>query len=268
MQDEKQQEQEQEPTPDQIPGTLPLIPLRDVVIFPYMIFPVLVGRESSIAAVTEAIEKDKFLFVCAQRDPEDEEPNTDGLFPSGTVARILQVLKLPNGLMKVLVDGLFQATATNIRFPKKQFYSADIEIITPPVKLNTELKALMRQLDAAFEEYVRVHRDIPNESLFGYENIDEPQRKLYYVSANLLVDIETRQSILEISDVVKQYYHLMRIIHDELAILKVEHEIDEKANEKMQTSTGIANSVTTTRFSPVNTRNCRRASSIRGCPRM
>jgi len=236
MQDEKQQDQEQDPTPDQIPSTLPLIPLRDVVIFPYMIFPVLVGRESTIAAVTDAIEKDKFLFVCAQRDPEDEEPNIDGLHPNGTVARILQVLKLPNGLMKVLVDGLFQAHATKIRFPKKKFYRADIDIITPPVLLNTELKALMRQLDTAFEEYVRVHRDIPNESLFGYENIDEPQRKLYYVAANLLVDIETRQSILEIQDVVQQYYHLMRIIHDELAILKVEHEIDEKVNDNIQRS--------------------------------
>jgi ATP-dependent Lon protease len=225
MQNDKEHEEEQEATPDQIPGTLPLIPLRDVVIFPYMIFPVLVGRESSIAAVTDAIEKDKFLFVCAQRDPEDEEPDVDGLYANGTVARILQVLKLPNGLMKVLVDGLFQAHATNIRFPKKGFYSADIEVITPPVLLNTELKALMRQLDTAFEEYVRVH-----------ENIDEPQRKLYYVSANLLVDIETRQSILELQDVVQQYYHLMRIIHDELAILKVEHEIDEKVNDTIQRS--------------------------------
>ncbi|MCB2204636.1 endopeptidase La [bacterium] len=236
MQDEKQQDLEQDPTPDQIPSTLPLIPLRDVVIFPFMIFPVLVGRDSSIAAVTESIEKDKFLFVCAQRDPEEEEPDVNGLHPNGTVARILQVLKLPNGLMKVLVDGLFQARADKIDKAKEGFYRADIEVITPPVRLNTELKALMRQLDTAFEDYVRTHRDIPNESLFGYENIDEPLRKLYYVSANLLVDIETRQSILEIQDVVKQYYHIMRIIHDELAILKVEHEIDEKVNDNIQRS--------------------------------
>ncbi|MBN1447597.1 MAG: endopeptidase La [Bacteroidetes bacterium] len=225
-----------DPTPDDIPATLPLIPLRDVVIFPFMIFPILVGRESSISAVTESIEQDKFIFVCAQRDPEDEEPGIEGLHPDGTVARILQVLKLPNGLMKVLVDGLFQASATNITFPKKSHYRADIEVMRPPVLMNTELKALMRQLDTVFEEYVRVHRDIPNESLLGYDHIDEPLRKLYYVSANLLVDIPTRQSILEIREVVQQYYHLIRIINDELAILKVEHEIDEKVNENIQRS--------------------------------
>jgi len=225
-----------DPTPEDIPGKLPLIPLRDIVIFPYMIFPILVGRESSIAAVTESIEQDKFIFVCAQKNPEDEEPGIDGLHPDGTVARILQVLKLPNGLMKVLVDGLFQATATKMTFTKKDFYRADIEIAHSPAVMTTELKALMRQLDSVFEEYVRVHRDIPNESLLGFENIDDPLRRLYYVSANLLVDIQTRQSILEIDDVVRQYYHVIRIINDELAILKVEHEIDEKVNENIQRS--------------------------------
>ena len=225
-----------DPTPEDIPGTLPLIPLRDIVIFPYMIFPILVGRESSIAAVTESIEQDKFIFVCAQKNPEDEEPSGDDLHPDGTVARILQVLKLPNGLMKVLVDGLFQARATSMTLTEKEYYRADIEIAHATAVMTTELKALMRQLDSVFEEYVRVHRDIPNESLLGFENIDDPHRRLYYVSANLLVDIQTRQSILEIDDVVKQYYHVIRIINDELAILKVEHEIDEKVNENIQRS--------------------------------
>jgi len=225
-----------DPTPDQIPSTLPLIPLRDVVIFPYMIFPVLVGRESSILAVSEAIENDKFIFVTAQMKPEDEEPEPDALHHDGTVARILQVLKLPNGLMKVLVDGLFQAQAINIQRNAKQFYMVDIELVTPVISLGTELKALMRQLDAAFSEYVKSHRDIPNETLLGFDGIHDPLRKIYFCGANLLVPLETRQSILRIHEIREQYYHIIGIIYDELAILRVEHEIDEKVNDNIQRS--------------------------------
>ncbi len=223
-------------TPDEVPSTLPLIPLRDVVIFPFMIFPVLVGRESSILAVTAAIEKDKFIFVASQKSPEEEDPGADGLFHDGTVARILQVLKLPNGLMKVLVDGLFQARAVNIRRERGAHYVADIDITTPRVKMSTEQKALMRQLDLVFTDYVKAHRDIPNETLLGFEGIDEPLRKIYYAGANLLVSLDVRQSILAFHDVIKQYYHVIRIITDELAILRVELEIDEKVNDNIQRS--------------------------------
>jgi ATP-dependent Lon protease len=223
-------------TPEDIPSRLPVIPLRDVVIFPYMIFPVLVGRESSIMAVTAAIEKDKFIFVAAQKSPEDEDPGSEGLYHDGTVARILQVLKLPNGLMKVLVDGLFQARAVNIRRERNAFYLADVDIVSPPVRFTTEQKALMRQLDTVFAEYVKAHRDIPNETLLGFEGIDEPLRKIYYAGANLLVPLDVRQSILAMHEVVKQYYHVIGIITDELAILKVELEIDEKVNDNIQRS--------------------------------
>ncbi|MBR9977329.1 MAG: endopeptidase La, partial [Bacteroidetes bacterium] len=224
-----------DPTPDQIPELIPVIPLRDVVIFPYMIFPVLVGRESSIHAVTEAIEHDKFIFVTTQKDPEEEEPAVDGLYAYGTVARILQVLKLPNGLMKVLVDGLFQSQATAFH-TDGNFMRANIRVIESKVKKTTEIKALMRQLDNVFEMYVRTHRDIPNETLLGYENVDDPLRKLYYVSANLLVDISTRQSILNLEKLLEQYYRVIHIITDELAILRVEQEIDEKVNDNITRS--------------------------------
>ena len=227
---------EQEPTPKDVPAELPIIPLRDVVIFPYMIFPILVGRESSIHAVTASIEADKFLYVCAQRNPEDEEPEPGDLFQEGTVCRILQVLKLPNGLLKVLVDGLFHASSDEMRRDDKGVYRAKVRIIQPRFRLTTELRALMRQLDSLFSEYVRAHRDIPNETLLGYENADEPLRKLFYVSANLLVNIATRQSILEIENIREQYYHTIRLLTDELAILRVEHEIDEKVNDTIQKS--------------------------------
>ncbi len=226
----------QEPTPDDIPSSMPLIPLRDVVIFPFMIFPILVGRESSISAVTAAIEKDKFIFVTAQRSPEDEDPNVEELYHDGTVARILQVLKLPNGLMKVLVDGLFQARALNIQRRKTPYHIAEVELILPPVQGNTEIKALMRQLDTVFTEYVKTHRDIPNETLLGYDGIDEPARKIYYVAANLLIPLEARQEILERHTVVEQFYHVIRMLTEELAILRVEQEIDEKVNDNIQRS--------------------------------
>jgi ATP-dependent Lon protease len=226
--------EQNDPTPADVPRTLPLIPLRDVVIFPYMIFPILVGRESSIRAVTDAIERDKYLFVAAQMDPEVEDPAPGDLYAQGTVARILQVLKLPNGLLKVLVDGLFHAVIEVVTTSDHEYLTATFRIVEPKPRKNTELRALMRQLDSVFGEYVRTHRDIPNETLLGYDSADEPARKLYFVAANMLVDVATRQSVLAIEDTVEQYYRCIRVLTDELAVLKVEQEIDEKVNETIQ----------------------------------
>jgi ATP-dependent Lon protease len=139
--------------------------------------------------------------------------------------------------MKVLVDGLFQcARAEHMEHSDRNKMRANIRVIKQKVKQTTEVKALMRQLDNVFELYIRTHRDIPNETLLGYDNIDDPIRKLYYVSANLLVNIPTRQSILDIEKLLDQYYHVISLITDELAILRVEQEIDEKVNDNITRS--------------------------------
>jgi ATP-dependent Lon protease len=233
---EKESPETQKLDPEQIPSTLPTMPLRDVVIFPHMIFPVLVGRDSSIRAVTTAIEGDKYIFVCSQRNPLDEEPDATGLFPQGTVAKILQVLKLPNGLMKVLVDGLYQAKVLRFSEEGDDIRNATVRLIHPSYRLTTRLKALVRQMSLLFEEYVKLNRDIPNETLIAYDGMTDPVRKLFYVASNILVSMELKQRVLTLERIDEQVYELVRMISHEIEIMKMEVEIDSKVHDNIQRS--------------------------------
>ncbi|MDH7516089.1 MAG: endopeptidase La [Bacteroidota bacterium] len=219
---------------EKIPDVLPFIPLRDVVIFPHMLFPILVGRESSVAAVTEAVAGEKLLFVATQKNPLTEEPIEDDVYLNGTVVRILQVLKLPNGLMKVLVDGL--ATAKIFALEKKEngCPMASLWPIRPQPETTTRTQALTRHIDATFAEYVKLHRSIPDETLNAYENLNDPQRKLYYAASVALLNVETKQSLLESPTLNEQLYQLARILRKEIELLKMEREIDEEVQSSIQ----------------------------------
>ncbi|HTR80379.1 MAG TPA: LON peptidase substrate-binding domain-containing protein, partial [Bacteroidota bacterium] len=169
-------------TLDSIPTTLPVLPLRDVVIFPYMIFPVLVGRESSLRAANFALENDKYIFLAAQQDPSIDEPGADDIYKEGVVAKIIQILKLPNGLLKILVDGTVQATITKF-LTNEKYLQAEIQIHVDVPEENTEMDAIIRHASTLFTEYVRANRAIPPEVLSAYENIKDAQRRLYYIAA-------------------------------------------------------------------------------------
>jgi len=215
-----------------IPTRLPVLPLKDIVVFPYMIFPILAGRESTIAAINKSIEKDKFIMLITQLDEKIEEPTFENLYKTGTVAKILQVLRLPNGLIKVLVDGL--VTASIDKFHSDKFISADIKLKTGTFKKDTELEALIRQATKLFTEYVQTNRAIPQETLVAYDNIKEPDRKLYYISSTINADVHKKQQILEITDLHKQYYEILYLLGSEMEVLNVEKEIDAKIYQTMQ----------------------------------
>ena len=221
---------------ESIPEELPLIPLRDVVIYPYMIFPVLVGRESSIQAVSKAIDSDKLVIVCTQLNASEEDPLSDNLYRYGTVAKILQVLKLPNGLLKVLVDGICAARVEKFNFTSNDYFTARIGIIQPVIRTGTKLEALLRQLDGLFADYVKLHRNVPNETIIAFEGFTEPLRKMYYVAANLIAKIPTKQSILAIEKFEAQLYQLMEILRHEIDVMKIEVEIDDRVHSNIQKS--------------------------------
>ncbi|MFA6440339.1 MAG: LON peptidase substrate-binding domain-containing protein, partial [Bacteriovoracaceae bacterium] len=141
-------------TIDSIPKTLPVLPLRDVVIFPYMIFPVLVGRESSLRAANHALENNKFIFLVSQKDPAVEEPGKEDIYSEGTIAKIVQILKLPNNLMKILVDGTIQGTIAEF-LPNDKFMMAEISTTIQPEDKSTEMDAIVRHASSLFAEYVR-----------------------------------------------------------------------------------------------------------------
>jgi ATP-dependent Lon protease len=218
-----------------IPTDLPVLPLRDVVLFPFMIFPVLVGRESSLKAAYKALEQEKFIFITAQKDPTVEEPGIDDVYHEGTVSRIVQILKLPNGLIKILVDGTIQAHAQKFR-QTHEFMEVEVHLVQPEYKETPELDAHMRHLSNLFSEYVKSSRNIPSEVLVVFENIKEPIQKLYYIAANLVQSVEVKQRILRFTSLHEQLYELSRILSGEIDILKLEQEIDTKVHDNIQRS--------------------------------
>ena len=222
-------------TIDNIPGTLTVLPLRDVVLFPYMIFPVLVGRESSLRAANEALERGKNIFLVAQKSSSIDEPTADDVYQHGTVAKIIQMLKLPNGLMKILVDGVVQATVKRF-LPTSAFLEAEILINKSDVPSGHDIDALVRHATTLFQEYVRLSRNVPPEVLMAFDGIKEPHRKLYYMAANLVQSVDVKQRILQTQHLREQLYELSKILTTEIDILKIEREIDTKVQDNIQKS--------------------------------
>jgi len=217
---------------DSVPDKLPILPLRDIVIFPYMIFPVLVGREQSIRAANYAAETTKYIFLSTQKKSNIEDPAPHDLYQEGTIAKIVQILKLPNGLMKILVDGMFQARIVEFT-NRKDFFEAKIEIILPEVKLDHEMNAMIRQMTQLFKDYVKISRNVPNDTIAAFDNIEEPDRKIFYAAANISQSIEVKQSILQQFTLKDQYYEVIKILNSEIDILKIEKEIDNKVQENI-----------------------------------
>jgi ATP-dependent Lon protease len=220
-------------TVDNIPNILPVLPLRDVLVFPYMIYPVLVGRESSLKAANEALRRGKNILLVAQKNASTDEPKPEDVYWHGTVAKIIQMLKLPNGLMKILVDGMLQATLTKFH-PNPDFLEAEFELNLQQVPKSIELEAAMRHAANLFTTYVKLNRNIAPETLMAFEGIRDPQRKLWYIAANIYQLIEVKQKILQLQDIKAQYLEVTNILNAEIEILKIEREIDSKVQDNIQ----------------------------------
>jgi ATP-dependent Lon protease len=218
-----------------LPTRLPVLPLRDVVVFPYMIFPVLVGRESSLRAVNASLESHKFIFLAAQRNSVTEEPGVEDIYHDGTIAKIIQILKLPNGLMKILVDGLVQASVKEF-LPNEKFLEADVKAGALPVAMDSELDALLRHTSSLFAEYVHLNRNVPSEVLVAFENTRDAQRRVFYIASNILQSVDVKQKILQFVNIRDQLHELIRILNSENDVLKIEKEIDTKVHDNIAKS--------------------------------
>ena len=212
---------------------LPVLPLKEVVIFPYMTFPLLVGRDASLFAVQEAMAQDRLIFLTAQKDVTQEEPAKDDLQRVGVLARILQVLKLPNGVMKVIVEGLVRGRITRF-MPVAEYFAARVEVIGDQEEASPEILALMRRAAALFKEYVHLNRNLPNEVLLPLENLDKPQRLADFIAAHLARDMKTRQHILEISNPAEALSFLTDLLASEVEIIGIERNLDDKVRGRIQ----------------------------------
>ncbi len=219
-----------------IKSRMPLLPLRDVVIFPYMIYPLLIGRQISINALQDAMVKDKLVFLVAQNDPTVDNPKQKDLYTVGVVARVLQVMKLPNGTIKVLVEGLMRGEIRTFQ-RGTTFITTRIDIFEGDRDSNDiETEALSRRVLDLFTEYVHLHRRIPNEVIAQLSSMSDYRRLADTISAHLVQKNDMKQTILETPAVKQQFFSLIDLLISEIEILKIEQRIDGSVRESLSRS--------------------------------
>ncbi len=214
---------------------MPLLPLRDVVVFPHMVIPLFVGRAKSIQALDAAMESGKSIILVAQKSAAKDEPSAEDMYRIGNVANILQMLKLPDGTVKVLVEGSHRAEILEI-LDRKNHFEGVARLIETDETENHEIEAMRRALLAQFDQYVKLNKKIPAEILTSLSSIDESGRLADTVVAHLPLKLEQKQDVLEIFDVQKRLEHLLGLLEAELDILQVEKRIRGRVKRQMEKS--------------------------------
>ena len=216
-----------------IPKVLPLLPLRDIVVFPNMVVPLLLGRQFSIDALQEAMVSEKLIFLCTQKSAQTEEPEQTDLYSVGVVARILQVMKLPNQMVKVLVEGLTRADLLEL-YQDENCYNVKLKLRVTPLGTNkTEIEAFARKVSNGFEEYVRLSHRIPDEVLLYMNQLDDNLKIVDSISAHIEIKLKIRQSILEAPSVHTQLKLIDKILKNEIEILKIQDSLDSNVKESL-----------------------------------
>jgi ATP-dependent Lon protease len=214
---------------------LPLLPLRDVVVFPHMVIPLFVGRPKSIKALEAAMEEGKNVVLVAQKSAAKDEPNPEDLYDVGTVSTILQMLKLPDGTVKVLVEGVQRARIERVLTDKANF-EAQIELIASEEPDSNEVEAMRRTLLAQFDQYVKLNKKIPPEVLTSLAGIDGAGRLSDTIAAHLPLKLEQKQQILENFHVGRRLEQLLQLLETEIDIMQVEKRIRGRVKRQMEKS--------------------------------
>jgi ATP-dependent Lon protease len=217
------------------PMSLPLLPLRDVVVFPHMVIPLFVGRPKSIKALEAAMEAGRQIMLVAQKAAGKDEPKPEDMFEVGCVSSILQMLKLPDGTVKVLVEGVQRANTHQIR-DNGEFFVADLTPIAPALNNRPEIEALRRAVTQQFDQYVKLNKKIPPEILTSIAGIDDPGRLTDTIAAHLPLKLEAKQAVLDLHDVSKRLEKLLEQLEHEVDILQVEKRIRGRVKRQMEKS--------------------------------
>ncbi|TBT89453.1 endopeptidase La [Vibrio parahaemolyticus] len=213
---------------------IPVLPLRDVVVYPHMVIPLFVGREKSISCLETAMETNKQVLLVAQKQADTDEPTVDDLFEVGTVATILQLLKLPDGTVKVLVEG--QQRAKINHFKESDFFLAEAEFIETPELDEREQEVIVRSAINQFEGFIKLNKKIPPEVLTSLNGIDEAARLADTIAAHMPLKLVDKQQVLEIIDVTERLEFLMGQMESEIDLLQVEKRIRGRVKKQMEKS--------------------------------
>ena len=216
--------------------TLPMLPLRDVVVYPFMVIPLFVGRDKSIAALEAAMEKDEPVFLLAQLNPSEEDPKANDLHKMGTIANVLQMLKLPDGTVKVLVEGVERAQVVSLNDTDQEFFVANIERVEEFQDDPVDTEAMRRALLSQFEQLSKLNKKIPSEVINTVNGIEDTSRLVDTVAAHLQIKLEQRQELLGMLNVSERLDALLQQLEAELDILQVEKRIRGRVKRQMEKS--------------------------------
>ena len=215
--------------------SVPILPLRDVVVYPHMVIPLFVGRARSIQALDEAMQAGKQILLVAQKQANVDEPSIDDIYRVGTLATILQLLKLPDGTVKVLVEGGTRANL--VRTHSGEFFTADVALVEDTLDVTTrESDVLKRSLVSQFENYVKLNRKVPPEILTSLAGIDQPGRLADTIAAHMALKLEQKQKVLEMQAVRERLEHVMALIEAEIDMLQIEKRIRGRVKQQMEKS--------------------------------
>src|SRR5262245_29507165 len=212
---------------------VPLLPLRDIIVFPHMVVPLFVGRQKSIRALEEAMNKQKYVLLAAQKDAKTNEPNEADIYQVGTLGVVVQLLRLPDGNVKVLVEGQRRA-----RLPRHvanaDFFLVEVEEIEEACEGTTEVEALIRSVNSTFENYVKLNKKIPPETIMSVASIADPARLADTIVAHLGVKLEDKENLLETIDPAERLEKVLGYMRSEIEILQVEKRIRTRVKKQME----------------------------------
>jgi ATP-dependent Lon protease len=212
---------------------VPLLPLRDIIVFPHMVVPLFVGRQKSIRALEEAMNKQKYVLLAAQREAKTNEPSEDDIFRVGTLGTVVQLLRLPDGTVKVLVEG--KKRARILRYLEEtEYFLVVAEEIEEPSEKTTEVEALIRSVNSTFENYVKLNKKIPPEMIMSVASIDEAARLADTIVAHLGIKLEDKQALLEITNPAERLEKVLGYMRSEIEILEVEKRIRTRVKKQME----------------------------------
>ncbi len=211
----------------------PVLPLRDIVVFPHMIVPLFVGRDKSVRALEDVMKDDKQVLLLAQKNAAEDDPTVDDIYEVGTVATVLQLLKLPDGTVKVLVEGAQRARVTGY-IENENFFEAQAVLLEESESDDQELEALSRSVVTQFDQYIKLNRKIPPEALVSINQIDEPSKLADTIASHLALKISEKQELLEIETVVERLERVYSFMESEIGVLQVEKKIRNRVKRQME----------------------------------
>jgi len=218
----------------EIPKALPMLPVRDVVLFPAMVLPLAIGRDKSIRALEETMTSDRYIFVVTQKNLQIEDPSPNDIFQIGTVCEVLQMLKMPDGTLKVLVESITRAQWTDFRLSDKGYVEVGINLLDDSIENNPEVEAVMRSTINLFEQYVKLNPRMPMEISISISNIQEPSKLADTIASHISIKNNDKQAILETVDPLKRLDKIVQILNAEIEILNIERRIQNRVHSQIE----------------------------------